>query len=130
MSQHDNVFSIKLIKKGNKLRHLNTGEFSLYNEFVKGLEEGQIVESFFEAQKNDGTNPQLAKIHACIRKLSTELGYTFEEMKKTIKCQSGLCWTGKDNTEYYKSFADCSKEELALVIEAINTAGEMVNITF
>lgn len=130
MSQKDNVFSIKLVKKNGKLVHQTNAEFGLFMDFVDGMEEGQIVEAFFEAHKDDGTNPQLAMIHASIRKLAVEMGYTFEEMKRTIKREAGLCWSGKENTEYCKSFADCSKEELALVIEALNAAGSMVNINF
>jgi len=128
--QRDNVFSIKLVKKNGKLMHQLDAELTLYKNFVDTLEDGQVVEAFFEAHKDDGTNPQLAKIHASIRKLAIELGYTFEEMKREIKRMSGLCWDGSDRTEYCKSFAECSKEELSLVIEALNQAGENVNITF
>jgi hypothetical protein len=130
MNQKDNVFSVRLVKKGGKLTHQKQAELVLYKSFVDDLEEGQIVEVFFEAHKDDGTNPQLAKIHASIRKLAMEIGYTFDEMKTTIKRMSGLCWTGKDQAEYCKSFADCSKEELGLVIEAINEAGSSVNLSF
>jgi hypothetical protein len=131
MSQKDNIFSIRLIKKGKKLIHQMSGELALYNEFVNALEEDQIVETFFEANQDDGTNAQLAKIHASIRKLAVEMGYTFEELKYSIKQKAGLCWKsdGKKK-EYCKSFADCSKDELTLVIEAINEAGKLVNINF
>tara|TARA_R110002020_G_scaffold29571_11_gene93239 strand:- start:1386 stop:1778 length:393 start_codon:yes stop_codon:yes gene_type:complete len=130
MQQKDNVFTIKLVKKDGKLIHQNTADLSLFKDFVNGMEEDQIVEVFFEAHKDDGTNPQLAKIHASIRKLAMEIGYTFEEMKMEIKRQSGLCWDGNDGRTYCKSFAECSKEELSLVIEALNQAGETVNIQF
>ena len=54
----DNVFSIKLIKKNGKLTHQKGGELALYNEFVNGIQEGQVVEAFFEAQKDNGTAPR------------------------------------------------------------------------
>lgn len=131
MEQKDNVLSVRLVKKGGKLTHQKQGELVLYQEFVNSLEEGQVVEIFFEAHKDDGTKPQLAKIHACIRKLATEIGYTFEEMKLEIKSRSGLAHGDLNTSEgYVKSFADCSKEELALVIESLNEAGEMVNLSF
>jgi hypothetical protein len=130
MQQKDNVFTIKLVKKNGKLIHRNSAELTLFKEFVKGMEEDQVVETFFEAYKDDGTNSQLAKIHASIRKLAMEIGYTFDEMKFEIKRQSGLCWDGTDGKVYCKSFAECSKEELGLVIEALNQAGESVNIQF
>lgn len=130
MAQQDNIFNLRMVKKKGKLVYADSGVALQMKEFIKSLEEGQIVESFFDVHKDDGTNSQLAKIHACIRKLAKELGYTFKEMKDEIKIQAGLCWTGKDDKEYCKSFGDCSKEELSSVIDALNIAGEMVNITF
>ena len=125
----DNIL-VRLIKKGDKLEHkVPTVTIPMYKAFIEALEEGQEVEVLFEAFKDDGTNAQLAKIHACIRKLAQETGYQFEEMKLEIKRKAGLCWEGKAGTEC-KSFADCSKEELMLVIEALNVAGDMVNISF
>ena len=130
MAQKHNVFSINLIKKNGKLVHENDAYYKLYQEFAKNIEEGQKVEVFFDALKDDGNNAQLAKIHASIRTLAKELGYTFTEMKKTIKMESGLMWEGKDEKIYQKSFAHCSKEELGLVIECINHVGEMINVKF
>jgi hypothetical protein len=125
MSQQDNIFSIKLVKKDGFLVPADTGELAIYKEFVGSIEEGQIIESFYEVYKDDGTNLQLAKIHVCIRKLATEIGYPFEEMKKLVKEHAGLVYGGR-----VKSLADCSKEELGLVIEAINEIGKIVNISF
>jgi hypothetical protein len=125
MPQQDNIHSVKLIKREGKLVYLNDGQAALFREFVNSLEEEQEVNMFYEADKDDGTNNQLALIHVCIRKLALETGYTFDEMKNEIKRQAGLTTDG-----YKKSLADCSKEELALVIEIIRKAGEMVNISF
>jgi hypothetical protein len=130
MSEKDNIYTVKLIKRKGKLVHQSNGELVLYQEFIKSLAEEQVVEVFFEANKDDGTNIQLAKIHVCIRKLAVELGHTFGEMKMVIKQIAGLCWIDKDGKEYCKSFSKCSKEELTLVIEAINQAGDVVNISF
>jgi len=131
MSQQDNIFSAKLIKKDGKLVHVSSASLGFQLDFVDSLEEGQQVSVFFEAFKDDGTKPQLARIHACIRKLATEIGYTFEEMKLEIKRRSGLTHGDLNSSEgYAKSFADCSKEELGLVIESINQAGEVVNLQF
>jgi hypothetical protein len=46
-------------------------------------------------------------------------------MKKVIKEKTGLIMN-----EDYKSFADCSKEELALVIQSIIEVGDIVGINF
>ena len=81
----DNIL-VRLIKKGDKLEHkVPTVTIPMYKAFIEALEEGQEVEVLFEAFKDDGTNAQLAKIHACIRKLAQETGYQFEEMKLEIK---------------------------------------------
>jgi len=130
-NQQDNIFNAKLIKKDGKLVHVSPASLGFQLDFVSSLEEGQQVSVFFEAFKDDGTNAQLAKIHACIRKLASEIGYTFEEMKLEIKRRAGLSHGDLSTSDgYVKSFADCSKEELGLVIESINTAGELVNINF
>jgi len=131
MSEQDNILSVKLVKNKGKLIHQNKGELALYNEFVKSMEEGQLVEVFFESFKDNGTNLQLAKIHACIRKLAQEIGYTFEEMKLEIKKRSGLAIGDLNSSEgYVKSFAVCSIEELGLVIETIIEVGDTVNVNF
>lgn len=125
MGQEDNILNVSFVKIKGKLIYIHGGDELLYKTFVDGLVEGQVVTGFFEANKDDGTYAQLSKIHVCIRKLAFEIGYSFEEMKFEIKRKAGLV-QGKDA----KSFANCSKEELALVITALNEAGEMVNISF
>tara|TARA_R110002167_G_scaffold68715_1_gene194006 strand:- start:2687 stop:3079 length:393 start_codon:yes stop_codon:yes gene_type:complete len=128
---NDNILSIKLIKKDGKLKIREGADSSYYKNFVNNLEEGQIAEAFFDSSTNNGSKAQLAMIHACIKKLASEIGYTFEEMKLEIKAQSGLAHGDlKSSDGYVKSFADCSKEELSNVIETIKQAGTLVNIVF
>jgi hypothetical protein len=129
--QQDNIITIKFKKQGKKLIPVGDYGRSQYEEFVGQMEEDQEVQVFFEAHKDDGTVPQLAMIHTCIRKLALETGYTFEGMKLEIKQRSGLIYGSLNSSEgYAKSFGDCSKEELALVMEALKEAGEMVNLQF
>lgn len=130
MSHKHNILSIKRVKRKDQLVFKSQADLTLYNEFVKSLSEGQVVEEFLDSHVDTGTNLQLAKIHACIRELAAETGNTFFEMKKDVKRHCGLCWTGKDKKEYCKSFADCSIQELGLAIESIIEIGEMVNINF
>lgn len=124
MSQKDNIFTVKLVKRNGKLVHVIPAMLGQQLDFVDSLEEGQEVNVMFEAHKDDGTNLQLAKIHVEIRKLAQDIGYTFEEMKITIKKNAGLVYNMHSGKQYIKSFADCSKEELASVIQAINQAWE------
>ena len=131
MSEQDDIISIKLRKQDGKLIYADTGMEAIHKEFIKSLTEGQLIEVFFEANKDNGTNLQLAKIHACIRKLASEIGFTFEEMKKEIKRRSGLAHGDLSTPNgYVKSFADCSLDELSLVIQTIIEAGDFININF
>jgi hypothetical protein len=78
-----------------------------------------------DSNVDNGTLAQIAKIHACIRELAIELGYTFDDMKAEVKRRNGMLINDK-----CKSFADCSKEELALVIQSIIQIGDLANINF
>lgn len=128
---NDNILSVKLVKENGKLKIRDGVDSSFYKNFVDSLEEGQVAEAFFDSSTNNGSKAQLAKIHACIKKLASEIGYTFEEMKLEIKKRSGLAYGDLNSPDgYVKSFADCSKEELSSVIETIKEAGDLVNIVF
>jgi len=111
------MFNGKLIKKNGKLTYLETKDKLVYEKFELSLKEDQIVDMYLDLINITHSKAQLAKVHACIRELANESGYTFEEMKIAIKLESGLY---KDNNGHRecKSFIECSKEELML---AINT---------
>lgn len=98
-----------------------------YSAFMESIQDGQTVEVFMEANVDDGTVPQLAKVHACIRELAKDLGYTFEDMKIEVKRKAGLCVVKVIEGERYmfcKSFGDCSKSELSLVMETVIQIGD------
>lgn len=123
-------------KEGNPYNHLGFMDITSmqkHTDFVKGLMPGQIVDAFYDANKDDGTLAQLAKVHACIRQLAIDTGDSFENLKFEVKRLSGLCIKKEVNGENYmvcKSFSKCSKEELGLVIETIIQIGDTVGINF
>jgi hypothetical protein len=121
----DDIISVRLKKVNGKLIYTDKGMEAIHKAFVESLEEGQVVEAFFEAHGGNGTYLQMSKIHPCIRKLANEIGMTFEAMKLEIKKRSGLVVNGEA-----KSFADCSVEELSGVIQTIIETGDFVNINF
>ena len=123
------VLSLQLVKKDGKLIHKTTAVSQQYKDFMANLEEGQVVDVFFDANKKGGTYAQLSKIHVCIRELAKETGYSFDEMKERVKEHAGLQWHNNEGV-FTKSFAEASTEELGLVIESINELGEMVGINF
>ena len=122
----NNFFSI-LKKVGDQLTHTIKAKGTLYQKWIDELPEGTKIEIFASVSGEDGTNAQLAKIHAMIREVANEVGHTFQEMKIEVKRKTGLCFN-KDGQEYCKSFKDCSKQELNLVIQALIEMGDFTGI--
>ena len=121
-----NLFS-NLTKKNDKLEYNIKAQERIFNKFVEDLPEGAKVEIFVSISGDNGTNAQIAKIHVMIRQLADDLGYSFSEMKLQIKRQAGLCFN-KGGSEYCKSFAECSKSELNLVIQELIEIGDFSNL--
>ena len=121
------MFSFKLTKKNGNLVHINESTKISYQLFLDKLQEGQEVEVFMGLTSDSGSLAQLAKVHACIRELAKESGYTFDEMKFIVKKHSGLCYDG-GGAEYCKSFKECSKDELAMAIESAIELGRDLNL--
>jgi hypothetical protein len=103
------MFTGKFRKKDGKLIFDTINDKLAYEIFLEKIPEGQKIDMFLDLADPDHTNAQLAKVHACIRELAKESGYTFDDMKSLIKIKAGLAG---------KSFADCSKTELMLAIES------------
>lgn len=114
------MYSGRLIKENGKLIYHESKDKLAYAIFVAKLKEGQVVDMYIDLADGDHSKAQLAKVHACIREMAKESGYTFDEMKCVIKDATGLA---------DKSFADCSKDELMLAIEScIQIGREQFNI--
>lgn len=128
--QQDNILIIKQVVRNGVLEFKGRGDKIFYDQFVESLEEGQVVEQFLEAYKDDATNVQLAKIHVCIKKIAMEQGETPDETKRLVKESAGLRWQLKEGGWYEKSFADCSKEEITLTMETIVNMGDFLGISF
>jgi hypothetical protein len=131
MKQKDNMFSTTLKKVGDKLVYTNEADAKIYKLFTDNLVPGQTVDVFFDANKDDGSLAQLAKIHKCIREIAKETGDNYEDMKLLIKKKSGLCIKKEVDGEVVmvcKSFANASKTDLAMVIETIVQIGDLVGV--
>lgn len=129
--QKDNMFSTTLKKSNGKLIYSNKSEEQLFKLFLENLEEDQPVEVFFDANKDDGSLAQLAKIHKCIREIAKETGDSYEDMKLLIKKKAGLCVKKEIEGEiimHCKSFGNASKTDLAMVIETIIQIGDLVGV--
>lgn len=101
--------------------------------FFKGLKEGQVVEVYYSIlDTNNKTLTQLAKAHVLIKQLSSHTGSSFDEMKKEIKRRCGLYEVveigEKEDKIKFKSFKDCSKEELGKAIEECITVSNILGL--
>lgn len=120
----------KYKKERGLLKPLTLAGAKQYERFISDIPDGSIVEFFYELEHDDGTLPQLAKLHVMIKQLATHIGETAENMKLLIKDRAGLCIAREvSGKEYFlaKSFGDCSREELSLAIQAAIEIGEEVN---
>ncbi len=122
-----NSVYIKCTVKDGTLQFPIKVENNKFNRFMKQLPDGAKLEMFISASTGKGSLPQLGRIHAMIREIAQEIGYTFEEMKLTVKRQTGMCIIS-DGTEYCKSFADCTKDELNMVIQTCIEIGDFNNM--
>ena len=124
------ILTGKYKKERGLLKPITLASMKQYEQFVSHLQEGDIVEFFYEKQHDDGTLPQLAKIHAMIKQLATHIGESVENMKLLVKDRAGLCIAREvSGKEYFlaKSFGDCSRDELSLAIQAAIEIGEEIN---
>jgi hypothetical protein len=122
-------FTSKYVKRNGTLQFISLANSKQYELFVSSIPEGQIVEVFYEEQHDDGTLPQLAKLHVLIKQLAMHVGETVENMKLLVKDKAGLCIAREvSGKEYFlaKSFGECSKDELSLAIQAAIEIGDEV----
>jgi hypothetical protein len=120
-----NNVQITLTKVDGKLLFRNDTEEKAYNDFIANLPEGSQADIFMSTDASGkSTNSQLAKVHKSIRDLAAFTGATFDDMKLEVKKKAGLS-TGPAS---FKSFADCSKEEINLAIQAAIELGDFTGI--
>lgn len=120
-----------LIKKDNKLVYNTKKDKLLYNLFISKIKEGEEVEIFVCLKGSKASLAQIAKVHACIREIAGELGFSFDDLKLIIKEKAGLFYEVEDEGHkkvICKSFGDCSKLEITLAIEACNDIARSNNI--
>lgn len=123
------MVTVKLVKKNGKLGYIDNKAKLKYEIFIDKIKDGQIIDMYLDIADADHSLAQLAKVHACIREMAKESGYTFDEMKCLVKDQAGLAYK-EGMMKNYKSFAECSKDELSLAITACIEIGNLYNISF
>jgi hypothetical protein len=121
------MLTLKMTKSNGKIIYKNVSDKLKYKLFVDKLKDGQDLEFFVDVVSKKASIPQITKVHTCIRILSGEAGYTFDEMKSIVKEKAGLHIEGEDDL---KSFAHCSKDEISMAIEVCNEIGRDFNMDF
>lgn len=100
----------------------NEKELQKFNRMLHSLKPGNRVSMMCEVVKDDHSLVQLAKVHALIRELAYCTGNDFEDVKLEVKRKAGLTIKSKDSEgkslEIVKSFAECSKDQLSMAIQA------------
>jgi hypothetical protein len=100
----------------------NEKELQKFNRLLHSLKPGNRVSMMIEVVKDDHSLVQLAKVHALIRELAHCTGNDFEDVKLEVKRRAGLTVKSKDSEgktlEMVKSFADCSKDQISMAIQA------------
>ena len=115
---------VKLVMKNGKLVPLNKKENKKYQLFQEGLKEGDKVEAFITTSGKEKSLAQLAKAHACIREIALESGQSFDEIKNYIKARAGLDIRKGE----FISFADCTIDQMTLVIQECIDLGKDLNL--
>ncbi len=120
---------IKFKVKNGKLVPLDKLMGFRLKQFLESIEANDVISAIFESDEPNKTNAQLAKVHVMIKEISDYTGERIEKTKLDIKEQCGMTYY-KNEKKMYKSFADCSKEDLSKVIEQIYIIGDFLNINF
>lgn len=122
---------LKFKIEGGKLTPVDGAVMNHYIAFLKNFKDGDIIEMYLEHHTYDKTNIQLAKLYVCMKELASFTGHSLADIKTFIKDETGLFISQKDIktneiTKIYRSFADCSKDEVSASIQTCITMGAKV----
>jgi hypothetical protein len=93
--------------------------------FLEQLKEGDKVEVTYEVLHSKVSYSQLSLLHKCIRIIAGHTGHNFDEIKEIVKMRAGL-YSEKGK---FKSFADLSKDEISLAINAVFELGQELGLS-
>ena len=128
ISQSDNIYLQLNAKNGNFDFSVSVNKMKFEN-FMRSIPDGTKLDVFISYSTDKASTAQIARIHAMCRELATSVGHTFNEIKKLVKTNCGLCYIDTNSKELqYKSFAECTKAELNLAIIACFEIGDFNNI--
>lgn len=123
--QADKIFVGKWVKKSGKLVFKFKHEEELFHSLAAGMREGQQVDIAVDFSDDLGRLSQISKLKAGCRELAKETGETFINTENLIKKEAGLF---DEISKEYKSFANCSIEQLSSAIQVMVEKGDFVGI--
>lgn len=121
----DKLFISRFIKKHGKLEFKNKQDLALFNHLTQGLREGAVVTFMVDFADDNGSLMQIAKLKSGTREIARESGHSFIEVEQEIKKNAGLY---DELEKLYKSFANCSREELSNAIQVMINLGDNMNL--
>jgi hypothetical protein len=123
----NNAFIKLKLNKENQLIPINEEEGRKFLLYKKGLPVDSEVEGYFSLTTvADKTLGQLAKVHSLIKIIADESGNDQEDVKHEIKRKAGLFSISETSSPIFKSFKDCTKQELSKAIECCIELGTML----
>lgn len=123
--QTDKIFVSSWTKKHGKLEFSSKQEESLFHALTRGMRENQKIYFMIDFADDNGTLQQIAKLKAGTRDIAKESGHSFIEVEQEIKKNAGLF---DENTGIYKSFGNCSREQLSSSIQVMINIGETIGL--
>jgi hypothetical protein len=114
---------IRFRKENGELVFDNKSDQDLYIKFKSLLHSGVLVDAHFEIVNAGKSLAQLSKIHKMIREIAVFSGEDFDVVKREIKRRSGLSYKNDVQVEMFISFANCSKDEIAMAIHIAEQIG-------
>lgn len=121
----DKLFVGHWIKKNGRLVFKSKQEEDMFHLLSKNMREGQLVSFSVDFAEDQGRLSQIAKLKAGTKEISNETGETFINIEQKIKKDAGLY---DELTKEYKSFGNCSIQELSSAIQVLLELGTFVGI--
>ncbi len=122
------ILNIGFVKRDGKLCYIRKEDEALFRKATEDLREGQKAFAIFDMNADNGRLSQIAKLKACIKEIAKEQGVTFREAQDQVKARSGFPFD--ETKQEYKSFGDCSKDELSDAIQTVIEIGDFLGANF
>lgn len=121
----DKLFIGQWIKKNGRLLFKLKNEEEMFHLLSKNMRENQVISFSVDFSDDQGRLSQIAKLKAGIRDISREVGETYIKAENLIKKEAGLY---DELTQEYKSFGNCSFQQLSDAIQVMIEKGEFIGI--